>query len=112
MKKSRQEMAYHITQLEDLLKNVIEKISPEGRWRIFTTILKEFGVQEAIPYIFEKTGKHSRWAEDYMENLQEVLAFARASLDHIESGEPPGSVVGVCEVSGHEERALPADGRT
>lgn len=102
---------YRIDQLEALLTRVIDKIGPEGRWRVFTTLLKEFGVEDEMPYIFELTGRPSRWAEDYTESLREVLAFARASLGRIEAGEPVGSVVGVGEVSGHEERALPADGR-
>lgn len=80
-------MEYHIVQLEELVTNVIEQLSPESRWRVFNAILKEYGVQEELPYIFEKTGKPSRWAEAYLENLKEVLAFARASLEHLEVGE-------------------------
>lgn len=78
-------MEYHIVQLEDLMKNFIEPAGPDGRWAIMDAIFGNLGIK--MPRTIGPNGSPSRMPELYLENLKEVLDFARASLEQLEVGE-------------------------
>lgn len=95
-KTDRQTMEYHIVQMEDLMKHFIEPAGPDGRWEIMDAIFGNLGIK--VPRTIGPAGSTSRLPELYLENLQEVLKFARASLDHLEAGEPLTDVFRVIDV--------------